>query len=357
MPTPADLSVPTPIDRTQLASSPEEGKSPESPTAEGSGEESFEQMVADRLAGAGETADTSEEQQQGLTEALALPSVIDPSAPAGNDLPPAMLASLSTPAVPAGDGSEQSLPGLRMQGIDRAPGVSGDGSEELLPGVGMQGFDRAAGSAGTGAVDLALAKGLTALAEQRLTGIGSDPGGTTTAGSVQPSPPPAGLVQGPVQATAPLTQAATAVLPGLDRPVGDPGWGQQLGDRIQWMLGRDVQAAELRIHPRHLGPIELRVTVQQDQTSVTLISQHGAVREAMEAALPRLRDMLVEQGMQHVDVNVSQHSFAEQRERRERNAEDGESPSVSEGAASAHDGAEGERVLSAGVPRAVDLYV
>ena len=40
-------------------------------------------------------------------------------------------------------------------------------------------------------------------------------------------------------------------------------------------------------------------------------SPHAMVREAIEAALPRLRDMLANQGITLADVNVSQHGSAD----------------------------------------------
>lgn len=97
-------------------------------------------------------------------------------------------------------------------------------------------------------------------------------------------------------------------------PVAQPGWDQALGQRVQWLLGQQMQGAELRINPPHLGPIEVRVSLGQDQqTTINFASPHGVVRDAIESALPRLRDMLGDQGMNQVNVNVSQHSFAEQR--------------------------------------------
>ncbi|OUR86694.1 flagellar hook-length control-like protein, partial [Cycloclasticus sp. 44_32_T64] len=41
------------------------------------------------------------------------------------------------------------------------------------------------------------------------------------------------------------------------------------------------------------------------------------------AALPRLREMLSEQNVNVVDIDVSQHSFAEQRDQQASNSQDG----------------------------------
>jgi len=101
--------------------------------------------------------------------------------------------------------------------------------------------------------------------------------------------------------------------PAMDRPVGHPGWSQGLGERVLWMTGRGLQAAELRLDPPHLGPLEVRIDLNQDQANIQFVSHHAAVREAIESAIPKLREMLGAQQLNLMDVNVSQHSFAEQR--------------------------------------------
>ena len=115
-------------------------------------------------------------------------------------------------------------------------------------------------------------------------------------------------------AAAPNLAAPASAIPAITIPVAQPGWDQALGQRVQWLVGQQLQGAELRITPPHLGPIEVRISIGQDQqTIVHFASPHAAVRDAIEAAVPRLRDMLGNNGQDLVNVNVSQHSFAEQR--------------------------------------------
>jgi flagellar hook-length control protein FliK len=100
------------------------------------------------------------------------------------------------------------------------------------------------------------------------------------------------------------------VVPPMDIPVGQPGWSQELGERVLWMSGKGLQAAELRLHPAHLGPLEVRIDLDRDQASVQFVSQHAAVRETIEAAIPKLREMLGAQQLNLTEVSVSQQSFA-----------------------------------------------
>ena len=97
-------------------------------------------------------------------------------------------------------------------------------------------------------------------------------------------------------------------------PISQPGWDQALGQRVMWLVKQDVQGAELRINPPQLGPVEMRVVLNNGQADVSFTSPHALVRDALEAAMPRLRDMFSDNGLNLVNVNVSQHSFAQQRQ-------------------------------------------
>jgi flagellar hook-length control protein FliK len=97
----------------------------------------------------------------------------------------------------------------------------------------------------------------------------------------------------------------------LERTVADPEWKQELGDRITWMTRNSLAAAELKVNPPQMGPVEVRINLNQDQMNIVFASQNAAVREALEAAIPRLRDMLGAQQLNLTHVDIS-HSFADQ---------------------------------------------
>jgi flagellar hook-length control protein FliK len=107
----------------------------------------------------------------------------------------------------------------------------------------------------------------------------------------------------------------SSVLPtaSIQTPVGQANWDQALGERIQWMVGQKLQGAQVKLSPANLGPMEVRIQVQNDQASVQFTAPHAMVRDALEAALPRLREMFEASGVELVDVDVSGHSFAEQK--------------------------------------------
>ena len=95
-------------------------------------------------------------------------------------------------------------------------------------------------------------------------------------------------------------------IPVMTRSLTHPGWGQELGDRILWMNNKAVPFAELRLNPQHLGPVSIRIDMDQDQARITFSAQQASVREAIEAAVPKLREMLGGQQIHLAEVNVSQ---------------------------------------------------
>lgn len=150
------------------------------------------------------------------------------------------------------------------------------------------------------------------------------------AASVQEKPAPAADAAKPatfgaaVESLARLTEAqspaarAFVVQTGVPVPVGTPQWSQAVGDKVLWLAAQNVSAAEIRLDPPELGPMQVRVSINQDQASVTFTSPHPVVREALDQQLNRLREMFSEQGLNLVNVDVSDKSFAQQeREQKE----------------------------------------
>lgn len=100
------------------------------------------------------------------------------------------------------------------------------------------------------------------------------------------------------QATA-LQTAHTAGAPTdrLSARVGTPAWDNQVGQKVIWMVGGEDQSATLELNPPDLGPVQVVLNVSNDLASVTFSSQQLEVRQALENALPRLREMMNESGI------------------------------------------------------------
>ena len=68
-----------------------------------------------------------------------------------------------------------------------------------------------------------------------------------------------------------------------------------------------MKQADLQLNPPELGPLEVRISMVDDEARITFTASHPQVREALEMALPKLRDMLGSSGVQLLQVDVSGH--------------------------------------------------
>jgi len=78
------------------------------------------------------------------------------------------------------------------------------------------------------------------------------------------------------------------------------------------MANNGIQKAKIRLNPAHLGPVEAMVKLSGEAIVVNISSQHLMTKDAMENAMPRLKEMLNENGFSQVDVNVSHQDKNEQ---------------------------------------------
>lgn len=116
-----------------------------------------------------------------------------------------------------------------------------------------------------------------------------------------------------LQAATQAVHAPTVHVDKLTPAVGTPAWDQALGQKIVWMAQGGEQSASLTMNPPDLGPMQVVLSVSNNQATVDFMAAQPEVRQALEAALPRLRDMMSESGIQLGQANVSaggQQQFA-----------------------------------------------
>lgn len=100
-----------------------------------------------------------------------------------------------------------------------------------------------------------------------------------------------------------LTPADTAMK--VQVAFGHARWAEALAERAAWFAGQNIHSAELQLDPPELGPLQVRISVHQDQAVVSFVSGNPQVREALDQSMMRLRELLQEQGMQLVEAGVS----------------------------------------------------
>ena len=126
--------------------------------------------------------------------------------------------------------------------------------------------------------------------------------------------PPAGQAQPAmhVQSQTPELQAPRPVpVAGkitISSDVGTPRWEQDIRQNISLLVQSRTAVAELRLTPADMGPIQIRIDFSDTQPSVSISVQQADTRNALDAALPRLRDMLAESGVTLGGASVEQHS-------------------------------------------------
>ena len=113
----------------------------------------------------------------------------------------------------------------------------------------------------------------------------------------------------PQSGAAALRPAASVI---MQSPLTAPQWQSEFNDKVMSMsrvaLQGQNQVAEIRLNPAHMGPIEVRVMMKDEQASILFSAQNGVVRDAIEASLPRLREMFNNSGLMLADANVSEQS-------------------------------------------------
>ncbi|MDP1594629.1 MAG: flagellar hook-length control protein FliK [Gallionella sp.] len=120
---------------------------------------------------------------------------------------------------------------------------------------------------------------------------------------------------GAMQAPQILTQANTA--PGLQpaatpasnntvtTPLGHSAWPAEFSQKVSWISTQKNQVAELHLNPPDLGPINITLKISDNQATALFTSPHSAVRDAIENAMPKLRESLADNGIMLGQATVS----------------------------------------------------
>ncbi|MGQ5523717.1 flagellar hook-length control protein FliK [Chitinimonas sp. PSY-7] len=118
------------------------------------------------------------------------------------------------------------------------------------------------------------------------------------------------LSQGMVRVEAGRSQSGdhTKALYAVNQPVGSTGWDRAVGHKVVMMVSNQQQEVEMQLNPPHLGPMEVKLSLNQDQANLTFVVAQNPVREALQNSMPRLQEMLAENGIQLGQVNVQTRS-------------------------------------------------
>ncbi|OXJ32913.1 flagellar hook-length control protein [Burkholderia sp. HI2714] len=143
------------------------------------------------------------------------------------------------------------------------------------------------------------------------------------------------------QANLQLSPAAGAIATAnahvLAPHISTPDWTDALSQKVVFLSNAHQQSAELTLNPADLGPLQVVLRVADNNAHALFVSQHAQVREAVEAALPKLREAMEAGGLGLGSATVSDGGFASQQQNPQQSFAGGQPSRRGSGGSSAGD--------------------
>ncbi|MAT95204.1 MAG: hypothetical protein CME59_21745 [Halioglobus sp.] len=207
----------------------------------------------------------------------------------------------------AGEVRRPANPAASLAGDDRLAqrAAAGDvGRSAMLDAAAMSGRMEVAGDDNSAALRL----GTEALQAP----AGADAARPATSASAAP---PFATLAGPATALS----VDSTVQPGVKTDVtgvlvarpGEPAWNNEVAGRISLLLRNGMPEASLQLNPPELGRMDVRIATDGDQARILFTVQGAETRDLVEQALPRLRDMLAQDGLSLARFDVADQSSGE----------------------------------------------
>ena len=81
---------------------------------------------------------------------------------------------------------------------------------------------------------------------------------------------------------------------------------KQLQERVSALLNINNKEAEIRLDPPEMGSMQIRIRSDAEQAHINFVVQNQQAKEALEQSLPRLRELLAQQGIELGESNIQQ---------------------------------------------------
>ncbi|PPV07428.1 flagellar protein [Xanthomonas bromi] len=105
-----------------------------------------------------------------------------------------------------------------------------------------------------------------------------------------------------VQDAAPIFSASPTPTPDL----GSDNFDDAIGARMSWLADQKIGHAHIKVTPNDMGPVEVRLHLDGDKVNASFTAANADTRQALEQSLPRLREMLGQNGFQLGQADVGQ---------------------------------------------------
>ncbi|HEP6286892.1 TPA: flagellar hook-length control protein FliK, partial [Burkholderia vietnamiensis] len=140
----------------------------------------------------------------------------------------------------------------------------------------------------------------------------ASPAADATAAAATAAATAAAAAQANVQASPVAGSIAAANAHVLAPHVGTADWTDALSQKVVFLSNAHQQSAELTLNPPDLGPLQVVLRVADNHAHALFVSQHPQVRDAVEAALPKLREAMEAGGLGLGSATVSDGGFGSQ---------------------------------------------
>jgi len=172
--------------------------------------------------------------------------------------------------------------------------------------VAMRDVERRPATAATAATTPAIAAGLLASGpskeamERTVAALDAPTPGSAALAAALPPIAPGGAD--------PNVAAPTA----LRETVGTPAWAEEFGRAAVHVATTSLKEASLRVNPEHLGPLDVRVRIDDGVAHLSFHAAHADTRHALEASRPVLDQMFSNQGLTIGDYSVDDRASSRQ---------------------------------------------
>ncbi len=90
--------------------------------------------------------------------------------------------------------------------------------------------------------------------------------------------------------------------------LGDSGWDGEFLGRVNILVKGGIQEAKIQLSPPEMGRLEIKISTEGDSAKIMFAVDSVAARDAIEQAMPRLRELLEQGGLQLSHSEVADHS-------------------------------------------------
>ena len=98
----------------------------------------------------------------------------------------------------------------------------------------------------------------------------------------------------------------------MSSALGTSGWDGEFLGRVNMLIKGGIQEAKIQLSPPEMGRLEIKVSTEGDSAKIMFSVDNIAAKDAIEQAIPRLRELLEQGGLQLAHSEVADHSQSNQ---------------------------------------------